>query len=77
MISFARKRGYFNGKDEDFSFADAYSHHDASTRRGCDARVWSFFRRYKPDTDRYYAWCAGKSDEPMPLYVIPDKKLSL
>lgn len=77
VISFARKRGYFNGKDEDFSFADAYSHHDASTRRGCDARVWSFFRRYKPDTDRYYAWCAGKSDEPMPLYVIPDKKLSL
>ena len=77
VISFARKRGYFNGKDEDFSFADAYSHHDASTRRGCDARVWSFFRRYKPDTDRYYAWCAGKSDEPMPLYVIPDKKLTL
>ena len=77
MISFARKKGYFNGKDEDFSFADAYCTHDASTRRGCDARVWSYFRKFKPDTDKYYAWCAGESDEPMPLYVIPDKKVSL
>lgn len=77
VISFARKRGYFNGKDEDFSFADAYATHDPSTRRGCDARVWSFFRRYKPETDRYYAWCAGESDEPMPLYVVPDRKLTL
>ncbi len=77
VISFARKRGYFNGKDEDFSFADAYGEHDVATRRGCDARVWSFFRRYNPDADRYYAWCSGESDEPMPLYVIPDKKLTV
>lgn len=77
VISFARKRGYFNGKDEDFSFADAYEVHDASTRRGCDARVWSYFRRFAPSTDKYYDWCAGKSDEPMPLYVVPDKKVSL
>ena len=70
VIKFARKRGYFNGRDEDFSFADAYAEHPADTRRGCDARVWSFFRRFKPDTDRYYAWCAGESDEPMPLYVV-------
>lgn len=77
VISFARKRGYFSGKDEDFSFADAYEVHDPSTRRGCDARVWSFFRRYSPDMEKYYAWCAGTSDEPMPLYIIPDKKVSL
>ena len=77
MISFARKKGYFNGKDEDFSFADAYCDHDAATRRGCDARVWSFFRRFNKDADKYYDWCAAKSDEPMPLYIIPDRKLSL
>ncbi|MDE7414446.1 MAG: C69 family dipeptidase [Muribaculaceae bacterium] len=77
VISFARKRGYFTGKDEDFSFADAYSDHDPATRRGCDARVWSYFRRFAPDTEKYYAWCAGTSDEPMPLYVIPEKKVSL
>ena len=61
VISFARKRGYFNGKDEDFSFADAYENHSASTRRGCDARVWSYFRRFAPETDRYYAWCASRN----------------
>jgi len=77
VISFARKRGYFNGKDEDFSFADVYGSHSADTRRGCDARVWSYFRRFAPETDKYYAWCAGTSDEPMPLYVVPEKKVSL
>lgn len=78
MISFARKRGYFNGKDADFSFADVYAaEHNPDTRRGCDARVWSFFRRFAPDTEKYYAWCEGSSDEPMPLYVIPEKKVSL
>ncbi|MCH5237769.1 MAG: C69 family dipeptidase [Muribaculaceae bacterium] len=77
MISFARKRGYFNGKDEDFSFADAYAVHDKATRRGCDARVWSYFRKFNPDADKYYSWCAGESDEPMPLYIIPEKKVSL
>lgn len=77
VISFARKRGYFKGNDEDFSFADAYENHDASTRRGCDARVWSYFRRFAPETEKYYDWCAGKSDEAMPLYVIPEKKVSL
>ena len=77
VVSFARKRGYFTGKDEDFSFADAYGEHNADTRRGCDARVWSFFRRFKPSTDSYYSWCVGESDDPMPLYIVPDRKVSL
>lgn len=77
LIPFARRRGYFKGKDEDFSFADAFEHHTASTRRGCDARVWSFFRRFNPEMEKYYDWCAGKSDEPMPLYIVPDRKLSV
>lgn len=77
MISFARKRGYFTGKDEDFSFADVYGEHDASTRRGCDARVWSYFRRFNNDADKYFAWCNADSDEPMPLYIVPDRKVSL
>lgn len=77
LISFARKRGYFNGKDADFSFADAFEHHTVSTRRGCDARVWSFFRRFNNDMEKYYAWCSGQNNEPMPLYIIPDRKVSL
>lgn len=77
VISFARKRGYFSGKDADFSFADAYSTHDKGTRRGCDGRVWSYFRRFNPDADAYYAWCNGESDQPMPLYIKPTRKVSL
>ena len=77
VIDFARKRGYFNGKDEDFSFADAYYDHTPDNRRSCDARVWSYFRRFQPEADGYYAWCVGDSDEPMPLYIIPDRKVSL
>ncbi len=77
VISFARKRGYFNGKDEDFSFADAYAEHDPGTRRGCDGRVWSYFRRFDPKADAYYAWCNSDTDEPMPLYIVPERKVSL
>lgn len=77
VISFARKRGYFSGKDEDFSFADAFEHHTQSTRRGCDGRVWAYFRRFNPKADEYFAWVDAKSDEPMPLYIIPERKVSL
>ena len=77
VISFARKRGYFNGKDEDFSLADAYAEHDPATRRGCDGRVWSYFRRFDPKADAYYAWCNADTDEPMPLYIVPERKVSV
>lgn len=77
VISFARKRGYFQGKDVDFSFADAYEVHSAGTRRGCDGRVWTYFRRFNKDADKYFAWVNNESDVPMPLYIIPDRKVSL
>ena len=77
LFKFARERGYFNGKDEDFSFADAFCVHDAGERRGCDARVWSYFRRFQPEADKYFAWVNSESDEPMPLYIVPAEKVSL
>lgn len=77
MIEFARQRGYFTGKDADFSFADAYCEHDVATRRSCDARAWSYLRRFAPSFDKYYSWISGESDDPMPLYVVPEKKVSL
>lgn len=79
LIDFARKRGYFDGKDEEFSFADAFSTHKPSTRRSCDSRVWSYFRRYaSPEEDaNWFAWVNCDSNEPMPLYIIPNKKLGV
>ena len=43
VISFARKKGYFDGEDDEFSFADAYCPLDFGGMRGCEARVWSAF----------------------------------
>lgn len=77
LISFACKRGYFNGKDEDFAFADVYAQLDYGALRGCDARVWSYFRRFNPEAEKYFAWCNGESAEPMPLYIFPTKKVTL
>ncbi len=77
LIPFARRRGYFKGKDEDFSFADAFENHTKSTRRGCDGRVWTYFRRFDPKADSYFAWVNCDSDDPMPLYIVPERKVSL
>ncbi len=42
VVSFARAQGYYNGKDEDFSFSDTYNPLDYEGLRFCEARVWSF-----------------------------------
>ena len=77
VISFARKMGYFSGKDEDFEFSRAYSPADFGTLRGCDARAWSYFNRFKSGMDAYLPFINGKKGaEVMPLYVKPDRKLS-
>ncbi|MDR1880094.1 MAG: C69 family dipeptidase, partial [Tannerellaceae bacterium] len=78
VVSFARKKGYFSGKDKDFSFAKAYNPYDFSGLRGCEARVWSFFRKYDKTMDRYADFIKGDpSKEPMPLYIKPDRKLTV
>ena len=78
VISFAREKGYFNGKNSDFSFADAYCPLDFSGLRFCEARVWSFYNMFSKTTgDAYLPYILGKSKEPMPLYIKADSKLSV
>ena len=79
VIKFARKMGYFNGKDEDFDFAAAYCPADFGGLRYCDARVWSFFNMYADeDMNKYLAWASGDATaEPMPLYFKPKAPLTL
>lgn len=79
VVSFARKMGWFSGKDEDFSWKDAYSKPDFEGRRLCDARVWSFFRRHADDMDRYLPWTVGrdKAADDLPLWVKPNHRVSL
>jgi len=79
VVKFAREKGWYTGKDADFSWKKAYAAPDFSGRRICDARVWAFFNRFVKGMDRYLPWALGKdkSAEDMPLWVIPDKKLSV
>lgn len=79
VIKFARSKGWFTGKDADFSWKNAYAKPDFSGRRWCDARVWAFFNHWKKGFDRYLPWALGKDEnaEDMPLWIVPDQKLSV
>lgn len=78
VISFARDKGYFKGRDEDFSFADVYAPLDFGGLRFCEARVWSMFRRVAPSLNLSSDFIKGVDGaQPMPLWIKPDKKLSV
>ena len=79
VISFAHGKGFFSGKDEDFSFRDAYCPIDFENVRYADASVWSFFRHHRTDMDQYLPYINGEFDvcDHLPLWVKPDTKLSL
>ncbi|MCR5039052.1 MAG: C69 family dipeptidase [Bacteroidales bacterium] len=81
VISFAKEWGLYNGKDEDFSFRDAYCPIDFENVRYADARVWSFFRHHysHDEMDKYLPYINGdftKCDH-LPLWIKPDKPLSM
>lgn len=79
VISFARAKGWFNGKDADFSFADTYNPGDFGARRFCDSRVWCMFRRAAPSNDLPLGWAEGSDQKsaPLPLWIKPDRKLTV
>jgi len=78
VVSFAREKGYFTGNDMDFSFAKAYCPYDFSGLRGCEARVWSVFRKYDLSMEQYKDFIKGDATkQPMPLYIKPNNKLSV
>lgn len=77
VVSFAREMGYYNGTDADFSFCEAYAPADFSALRGCEARVWSFFRTVADDMDQYTDYAMGHNkDNRMPLWIKPRAKVS-
>ena len=79
VISFAREKGYFAGSDEEFSFCDAYAPADFGALRGCEARVWAFFRTFAEGMDRYLPYAMGHEidmKDRMPLWVKPTEKIS-
>lgn len=79
VVSYARRQGWYSGKDADFSFCDTYAAPDFGGRRYCEARVWSFFNRFTAGMDRYIPYAEGLQEgaEPMPLWVKPARKLTV
>lgn len=79
VIKFAREKGWYNGKDADFNFCMTYAAPDFGGRRWCEARVWSFYNRFCSGMDRYLPYVEGTAEhsEPMPLWVIPNRKLTV
>lgn len=77
VISFAREKGYFNGVNKDFSFSKAYAPLDFGARRYCEARVWSYFNMFTDRGEELLPYIQGTTDEPMPLYVKPNRKISV
>ena len=78
VVSFARNKGWFKGKDADFSWKMAYAKPDFSGRRFCDARAWAMLNHFY-DMSPYLDWALGKNPDAqdMPLWVVPNKKVSV
>jgi dipeptidase len=86
VITFAKAKGWFSGQDKDFSFSDVYAPVDFSGARFCDARVWAGFNKVAKGMDKYAEYAkglvthGGTNNFPtnrMPLWIKPDKKLSV
>ncbi len=78
VIKLAREKGWFDGKDKDFSFAATYAPPDYGALRWCEARVWAMFNRAAPSLKLPMDYVkAVKGTEPLPLWIKPDQKLSV
>jgi len=78
IIDFARKMNFFNGKDKDFSFADAFAPLGFGGTRFCEARVFAMFNRVNSKMEQYTDYAMGENNNNrMPLWIKPDKKVSL
>lgn len=76
--SFAIESGRYDPEsDKPFSFEAAYGGTGDLTKRACEKRVWSFFRRVAPSLNLSEDYAQGVPDaELYPWSIIPDKKLS-
>ncbi len=69
--------GLYSGTDADFSFCDTYNPLDFGGARGCESRVWAFFRAVADGMDVYTDFAMGKNlKNKMPLWVAPRAKIS-
>ncbi|HBT75340.1 MAG TPA: hypothetical protein DEB39_00100 [Planctomycetaceae bacterium] len=79
VVLFATARGYYDPESgTPFRFDEAYAPADAKSKRVCESRVWSVFRRAAPSqtfSPDYHRGVRGA--EPYPWSITPDEKLSV
>src|SRR6056297_3340798 len=85
VVDFAREKGWFDGKDEEFSFSDTYAPVDFGGARFCEMRVWAFFDDIASGMDQYWEYAKGNIEHGehdyatnrMPLWIKPDEKVDV
>lgn len=88
VISFARKMGFVKPDvtDAEFSFSDTYAPVDFSAARFSEIRVWSMFKDVNRDMWKHFDYAkggvtydakTGYANNRMPLWILPEKKVSL
>jgi dipeptidase len=64
VISFAKRKKFYEGPDEKFSFSDVYAPVDFGGARFCEIRVWSMFNEINNDMNKYWDYVKGDIDHP-------------
>ncbi|MCD4791656.1 MAG: C69 family dipeptidase [Bacteroidales bacterium] len=59
VISFAKEKGLYEGKDKDFSFSDVYNPVDFGGARFCEIRVWAMFKDVNDDMQKHFEYAKG------------------
>ena len=85
VITFARDKGWYDGKDKKFSFSDTYAPVDFGGARFCEIRVWTMFNKVADGMDKYWDYAKGDvkkkkngyATNRMPLWVKPNHKIKL
>lgn len=78
VITFAKEKGYFSGKDAEFSFSDTYAPVTFGGARFCEVRVWSFFKSVNSGMNKYFDYASGHNlKNRMPLWIKPDRKVAV
>lgn len=79
VISFAVEKGYYDpASGRPFLFNEAYCPSTPRNRRWCSTRVWSILKRLAPSREFPSDYHRGvKEAEPYPLWIKPDRKVSL
>lgn len=66
VISFAKRKGLYEGPDNEFSFSDVYAPVDFGGARFCEMRVWTMFNKVADGMEQYWDYAKGRVQRPQP-----------